>query len=580
MTEVLMVNVPGPESVAAPTKGLAHWLGQFRREVWVVAIFSGVANLMMLVPTLYMLQVYDRVLISGSELTLVALSLMALFLYAVMAFAEWSRGRVLVRVGVRLNDLLAQRVFRASFDAHVQRPGMYPGRPLSDLTELRQFLTGTGPIAVFDAPWAPIYIAVLFMLHPVLGWTGIGFALLQTAVAWSMNKNAVAPSQELALRQQESVGQVQAKLRMSEAVQSMGMLTALYGRWQGYQQRYLQQHAITHGKQHRASAISKGLRYAQQSLVLGVGALLVIDGELSAGAMIAANALTSRALAPIDQLVATWKGFVSAFQAHGRLSALLAAHDDEDLNLKRVPPQGVVELKGVAAAAPASIADALPIIRGVNLRLVPGEVTVVMGPSGSGKSTMAKVLLGVWPSLSGTVLWGDRPVDGWSPEERGPLVGYLAQEVELFDGTMADNIARMGVVDSGQVIAAASLAGLHETILRFPLGYDTPVSAVGGVLSGGQRQRLGLARAVYGNPKLVVLDEPNANLDDVGEAALMQAVAKLKVAGVAVMLISHRPGVLNAADRLVWMQGGQVLLSGPRDEVLAQLKARQAADPA
>jgi len=554
---------------------LGFWLRSFRRELVAVGTFSGVANLMMLVPTLYMLQVYDRVLISGSELTLVAVSLMALFLFAVMAFAEWSRGRVLVRAGVRMNDLLAKKVFHASFDAHLHNPGHYPGRPLSDLTELRQFLTGTGPIAVFDAPWAPIYLGVLFFLHPLLGWTGIGFAVLQALIAWIVNRKSVGPTYALSLRQQESVAQIQVKLRMSEAVQSMGMLGALLNRWQGYQQRYLAQHAATHGGQHRATAISKGFRYAQQSLVLGIGALVVINGEMSAGAMIAANVLATRALAPIDQLVGSWKGFVSAFQAYERLSSLLDAHEGEDASVSRVPPTGIVRLKDVTAGAPGA-EGSRPIVKGLNLVLQPGEVTVVMGPSGSGKSTMVKVLLGVWPAASGEVLWGDRPLQGWTAEERGPLVGYLAQDVELFDGTMADNIARMGEVDSAQVIAAAKLAGLHETILRFPGGYDTPVAIAGGVLSGGQRQRLGLARAVLGNPKLVVLDEPNSNLDDVGEAALVHALTLLRAEGAAVLVISHRPGVLKVADRMVWMQDGRIVHSGPRDEVLAVLQSKQA----
>ena len=549
-------------------KGLKHWLLHFRRELWVVGIFSMVANLMMLAPTLYMLQVFDRVLSSRSELTLLVLSLITLFLFAVMAFAEWSRSRVLVRVGVRMNELLSQRVFRASFDAHLTHPGLQPAKPLSDLTELRQFLTGNGIIVFFDAPWTPIYIMVLFLLHPVLGWTAVGFALLQAGVAYWTNYRSTVPAQALGLRQSQSIGQIQAKLRTSESVEAMGMLSALYQRWQVYQQAYLEQHAATHGAQHRASAISKWLRYAQQSMALGVGALLVIDGQLSAGAMIAANVLSSRALAPIDMLVGSWRGFLSAKQAYLRLSALLNEFDGEITPFQKVPPKGVVRIRNAVVAAPGS---QIAILNGVNLDLHPGTVTVVLGVSGSGKSTLARAVLGVWPTISGAVWWGERPLDAWSAEERGSSIGYLPQDVELFEGSLADNIARMGDVKSEQVIAAAKLAGLHEAILRFPKGYDTPTGPGGGMLSGGQRQRLGLARAVYGEPSLVVLDEPNANLDDVGEIALLQAVLQLKARGVAVMLVSHRTGVLQVADQLVVMKDGLIQHVGPRDDVLRAL---------
>jgi ATP-binding cassette subfamily C exporter for protease/lipase len=560
----------------APAKGLKHWLMHFRRELWVVGIFSMVANLMMLAPTLYMLQVYDRVLSSRSELTLIVLSVVTLFFFSAMAFAEWSRSRVLVRVGVRMNELLSQRVFRASFDAHLHRPSMQPGKPLTDLTELRQFLTGAGVIAFFDAPWTPIYIAVLFFLHPMLGWTAIGFALVQSAVAYWGHRKALEPSQALALKQSQSLAQVQAKLRTSEAVEAMGMLEALRLRWHKYQQVYLEQHAQTHGNQHRITAISKWLRYAQQSLALGVGALLVIRGELSPGAMIAANVLTTRALAPIDMLVGSWRGFLSARQAYQRLSGLLAEFDGEPSSLQKLPPQGSLRLDQIVATAPGSTQ---PILKGVSLSLPPGSVTVVLGPSGSGKSTLARVMLGVWSTASGTVWWGERPIQAWSAEERGPAVGYLPQDVELFDGTLADNIARLNRVNPDQVIAAAKMAGLHDAILRFPKGYDTPIGVSGGLLSGGQRQRLGLARAIYGNPSLVVLDEPNANLDDVGEAALLQAVLQLKAQGASVLLISHRTNVIKVADQLVLMRDGQIQISGPRDDVLRALTPAPAATP-
>jgi len=559
---------------SAESKGLRDWLNTFRRELWVVGVFSLVANLMMLAPTLYMLQVFDRVLSSRSELTLIALSLVALFFFCAMAFAEWSRSRVLVRVGVRMNDLLSMRVFRASFDAHLRRPGLQPARPLSDLTELRQFLTGTGTIAFFDAPWTPIYIGVLFFLHPVLGWAAIGFAIVQACLAYWGHRRSLEPSQALSLAQGQSVAQIQAKLRTSEAVEAMGMLESLRARWQTYQEAYLRQHAATHGSQHRVTAVSKWVRYAQQSLALGLGALLVIEGELSAGAMIAANVLTTRALAPIDMLVGSWRSFLSARQAYQRLAELLDEFDGEEPVLRKVPPTGVVEIDHVTAGSPSADADQPPILKDIHLTFPPGTITVIVGPSGSGKSTLARVLMGVWPASQGSVWWGEHPLSSWTHEEIGPHVGYLPQDVELFDGTIAENIARLGEVNPEQVIAAAKSAGLHDALLRFPKGYDTPVGSAGGLLSGGQRQRLGLARALYGEPRLIVLDEPNANLDDVGEAALMQSVLHMKAQGAAVVLISHRTGVLQAADQIAVMREGRIANFGPRDEVLKAVAGR------
>lgn len=551
-----------------PPQRLKHWLKTFRRDWWAVGLFSMVTNLMMLAPTLYMIQVFDRVLVSRNELTLLALSLVTLFLLAMMSFAEWLRGRMLVRLGVRLHNLLSQRVFKASFEAHLSRPGLQPAKPLTDLNELRQFLTGQSITSFIDAPWIPIFITVLFFLHPVLGWTAIGFGALQTWVAYLTHRHALEPVQALGRLQSLSVGNVQTKLRNADAIAAMGMLEPLRQRWQTGQDAYLAQHALTHGSQHRAKVISKWLRYAQQSLALGVGAWLVIRGELTPGAMIAANVLATRALAPIDLLVGNWQGFLSARQAHQRLSALLDEFDSEATPLQKVPPAGSVRLENVTACAPGS---ETPILINASLTLTPATVTVVMGASGSGKSTLARALLGVWPPQSGTVWWGERPLDAWTPEERGAVVGYLPQDVELFEGSLADNIARLSQVDAPRVIAAAQLTGLHDMILRFPKGYDTPIGVGGVLLSGGQRQRLGLAQAVYGDPSLVVLDEPNANLDDAGEAALMRAVTQLRARGAAVLLISHRTSTLQIADQLVIMHSGRVQHAGPRDAVLSLL---------
>jgi len=555
---------------------LRRTLWAFRREFYVVGLFSLVANVLMLAPTLYMLQVYDRVLVSRSELTLLAVSLITLFLLAVMALAEWLRSRVLVKAGMRIDDMLSSRVFQASFDASLRPNAGRQGRAFADLTELRQFITGNGVFAFFDIPWTPIYMAVLFLMHPLLGWLAVAFALVQGGLAWWGHRQALQPTEALQRLQSEESRFLQAKLRNAEAVESMGMLPGLKRRWAQRHQVAMDQHAVTHGRQHRVTALSKFVRYCQQSFMLGAGALLVIDGQLTPGAMIAANVLGTRALAPIDMLVGTWRAFLSARAAFGRLEQLLDDHPPRDPALQRTAPQGHVALRGVVATA---AGRSEPILKGVDLDFAPGTVTVVMGPSGSGKSTLARVMIGIWPQVQGEVLLDERPLDGWSRDALGPHLGYLPQDVELFDGTIAQNIARMGEEDSPRVIEAAQTTGLHPIILRFPKGYDTPMGEAGQLLSGGQRQRVALARALYGKPALVVLDEPNANLDDAGEAALQQAIKALKGEGKTVVVISHRPGVLAVADRVVLMRDGQVQDHGARDEVLRRLQAARTVPP-
>ena len=552
---------------------LTQALWTFRREFLVVGVFSMVANVLMLSPTLYMLQVYDRVMVSRSELTLLAMSLITLFLFCVMAFAEWMRSRVLVRSGVRLDAMLGTRVFNASFEANLAPSGVSPARSFGDLIQIRQFLTGNGILAFFDTPWTPVYMAVLFILHPMLGWLALFFAAVQGALAWFGHRSTVAPAEEASKASSEASMYLQGKLRNAEVLEPMGMVHNLRPRWAQRHDQAQQLQGRAQALTHRITAWSKFIRYAQQSLALGAGALLVIDGQLSPGGMIAANVLMTRALAPIDMLVGTWRGFIGARGAFGRLEALLAAHPERDPALSRVAPQGAITLREVVAVAPGR---AEPILKGVNVAVAPGTVTVVLGPSGSGKSTLARCMVGIWPGVSGEVLLDGLPISGWDRNELGPYLGYLPQDIELFEGSIAENIARFGEVSSEKVIAAARSAGLHEMILRFPKGYDTPIGEAGNLLSGGQRQRIGLARAVYGDPVLVVLDEPNANLDDVGEAALVRTVQELKAKGRTVFLITHRPGIVAVADRLLILRNGMVQTEGPRDEVLASMRAAQA----
>jgi ATP-binding cassette subfamily C exporter for protease/lipase len=548
----------------------------FKREFVMVGLLSAVSNLLMLTPTLYMLQVYDRVMVSQNTLTLTAVSLIALLMFGVMAVAEWGRSRVLVAAGVRFDERLSTRVFNASFESHLagaNQPGQGPARAFGDLLNVRQFLTGNGIFAFFDLPWVPIYIGVMFLLHPFLGWLSIAFALVQGLLAWLGHWRAVAPSEAAQQAQSETQQYVQGKLRNAEVLESMGMVANLKSHWARRHAKAIHLGGQAQAVVHSVTAVSKFVRYTQQSLSLGAGALLVIDGQLSPGAMIAANVLMTRALAPIDMLVGTWRAFITARDAFRRLGQLLAAHPERDPALRRVPPTGQVTLRAVTATAPGRTK---PILREVSLNLPAGQVLVILGASGSGKSTLARVMLGIWGDVRGEVLLDGRPVADWDRVELGPHIGYLPQDIELFDGTIAENISRFSELDSEKVIAAARATGLHEMILRMPKGYDTPIGEAGGVLSGGQRQRVALARALYGSPRLVVLDEPNANLDDAGEAALARAVQQMRANGTTVVLVTHRPGAVALADRLLLLADGVVQAEGPRDAVLAAIRAAAA----
>jgi ATP-binding cassette, subfamily C, bacterial exporter for protease/lipase len=552
---------------------LSRQLWEFRREFLWVGIFSLIANVLMLTPTIYMLQVYGRVMKSGSELTLLMVTFFLIFFYAVMSFAEWLRSRLLVRAGVRLDEALNSLVFNASFEAYLNRTRHNVTEAFSDLTNIRQFLTANGMIAFFDTPWTPVYIAVIFMLSPFLGFLSIFFALIQLGVTWISNRMSVKEIQLAADAGNDSYRYVQSKLRNIEPIHAMGMAGNLRQRWFRLHDASLAKAEDSLDRQHRQQAFAKFVRYTMQSLTLGAGALMVIEGKMSAGSMIAANVLMSRALQPLDLVVATWKPFVQARTAFARLEKLLDDFPERAPGARHQDPFGEIRLEGLTATVEGR---ETPILDDLNVMFPSGKVTVVLGPSGSGKSTLARCIVGVWPDLKGRVLIDGEPVESWDRMELGPHIGYLPQDVELFDGSIAENIARFAEVDSQKVIEAAKRTGIHEMILRFPRGYNTEIGEAGGMLSGGQRQRLGLARAMYGNPALLVLDEPNANLDDAGERSLLEAVKDLRKAGKTVILVTHRPSVLAAADLIVLMQNGKIVRCGARDEVLQALRSGSA----
>jgi len=548
------------------------WL--FRREFAICVIFTMVVNILMLTPTLYMMQVFDRVMLSRSEFTLAALTLVMLFFFAVMAFSEWARSRLLVRTGVKLDEHLNTRIFNASFESQLNQLGRNPTQAFSDLTNVRQFMTGQGLFAFMDAPWTPIYIFVLYLLHPLLGLLAVFFSLLLVGLAYLSHRLTYIPLEKAMEAGTQVSTYVHSKLRNAEVIESMGMLGDLRRLWQIRHQRHLGVNRSAQDLAARIQALSKFLRYTQNSLTLGAGALLLIEGHLaSTGAMIAANMLMARATAPIDLMVTTWKQTLAARQAFLRLEALLTQHPERDAGLVHDSPQGHLRIENLVATAPGR---AQPILKGLTADFPAGEVIAIIGPSGSGKSTLARALVGIWPYVEGRVLIDGEPIQSWNREELGPFIGYLPQDIELFEGSIAENIARFGTIDPEKVIAAAGRAGVHDMILRFPRGYDTSMGEAGSLLSGGQRQRIGLARAMYGDPSLIVLDEPNSNLDDAGEVALVKAVQDLKQQGKSVFLITHRMSIIGCADRILLLFDGAIQRYGSRQEVIAALQPKPA----
>lgn len=546
----------------------------FKREFIWVGVFSLVANLLMLTPTIYMLQIYDRVLQSRSELTLLVLTVIVLAFFIIMGFAEWLRSRLLVRIGVRLDEQLNSLVFHAGFSAFLKKAKHNTVQTFTDLTNIRQFLTGTGVIAFFDMPWTPVYLVFMFLLHPVIGWLGVLFALIQVASAWWSHFATSRSIEKASDTSVASSSYVQGKLRNIEPVHAMGMTLPLRERWLERHTEALDAASDQHHRQQRQQSINKFIRYAMQSLTLGAGALLVLNGEMSTGGMIAGNVLMSRALAPLDMMVTTWKLFIQARAGFLRLEVLLFGYEMSEPLEQSQDIRGDIRVDGLSASA----ADgAVPILHGLEATFRPGELVAMVGPSGSGKSTFARCLAGIWPETKGVVLVDSIPVEEWDRSILGPHIGYLPQDVELFDGTFAENIARFQEVDPDKVIAAATATGIHEMILRFPKGYDTPIGMGGSMLSGGQRQRVALARALYGDPSIIILDEPNANLDEAGERALGTVLRQMADTGKTILLITHRPAVLALADRIMVMQEGHILHDGPRDEMLKILTSKKTA---
>lgn len=531
-------------------------------------LISLISNLIMLVGSIFMLQVYDRVLPSRSLPTLWALLLIVVILYAVYALIEAMRSRMAARFAAMLDGTLSPLAFQAGIRGKLLGQGQLQADPVRDLESVRQFLAGSGPISLFDLPWMPVYVAAVFLLHPLLGWVTVGGAAVMTLLMVINELVSKQPAKEVA----SAVGRRQAQSddarASAESVAAMGMMSAVTSRWEGASSELDRAQQRAADRSGLYSSLSKAFRFLMQSAVLATGAYLVIQNEVTGGLMIAASIISSRAIAPIEQIIGQWRAFVAARQAWSRLKNMLAASATVRPEVTLPAPSHT--LRSVQLATGPNRQTVL--VQGISFELEAGDAMGVLGPSGSGKSSVARALVGAWPVLQGEIRLDGSELSHFDSDRLGRHVGYLAQHVELFAGTIAENISRFsGEMDEAAIFAAANAAQVHELIASLPKGYDTQIGERGAVLSAGQRQRIGLARALYGEPFLLVLDEPNSNLDAEGDLALTKAIDAAKSRGAIVIVVAHRPTAIASANKLLFLRAGRQHAFGPKDDVLAKI---------
>lgn len=552
--------------------------------------FSLVVAVLVLAPSGYMLEVYGRVVTSRSYLTLGMLTVLVLVAYVVLEVVEYARGEVLEEAGRALDARLEPRLYAIIFDGRVRGTGTSSQAPLNDLRAVREFLVSPAMHALLEAPVALIMAALLFLISPWLGWMAIAFGVLQTGVAWMNERRTQAPFAHASAVAQQAQQQAENTLRNAEVIEAMGMQRQLYARWLQRQREFLGLQAKASESAGGFQALAKLLQGVLSSALLGLACWLLLHDELHGGGgmMIIASILGGRMLAPLVQLVGQWQTVVQVRGAWGRLGKLLSQVPAQQPAMPLPAPKGFVEVVQLSAGAPVGLSAAqepLPgqlasqslIVRGLQFSLQPGDGLAVAGPSASGKSTLARLLVGLWPAAAGAVRLDGVSVHGWNKQELGSYLGYLPQSVDLFDGTVAENIARFGILDMGKVEAAAREVGVHELIVALPQGYETQIGPGGARLSGGQRQRVGLARALYGHPVLVVLDEPNSSLDEEGDEMLNRAITAARSRGTTVVVVTHRMGVLSVVNKLLLLREGQQVAFGPRDEVMAAVQQAQGA---
>ena len=545
------------------------------RAVWpaimVAVFFSMFINILALVSPIYMLQVYDRVLTSRNELTLLFITLIAIFLFVVYAALEMLRTQVLVRGGSKFDTVLSAPTFRSVLDSTLLRRGG-DAQAFRDMDGVREFITGAGLIAFCDAPWIPVFVAVSFILHPYFGILAVAAGIIILGLAVANDYTTRAPIQKATMASISAQNDVSATLRNSEVMRAMGMWRGLQARWQLRRDDQIAWQASASDRGGTVMATIKFVRQAVQTLILGGGAYLAITGKISPGAMIAASILVDRALAPIEAAVGQWKNFINARSSWDRLQKMFRANGDPVERMSLPAPKGRI-LAEMASVMPPG--GQRPTLINASFVLEAGTTLGIIGPSAAGKSSLVRGLVGVWPIIAGAIRLDGFELRQWDPLELGQHIGYLPQDVELFSGTVAQNIARFTDFDSQDVIEAAQIAGVHEVIQALPQGYETQIGDGGASLSGGQRQRLALARTIFRKPALIVMDEPNANLDTDGEVALARAIAHMKALGRTIIFVTHKTNLLAYADKILILQNGTVARMGDRDEVLNLLIANQ-----
>lgn len=563
-----------------PLSTMRQEIGTLRPALVRALALSVFASLLSLAPSLYMLEVYDRVVNSRNLTTLAMLTLWILGTLAVMEVLEWVRLQILRQAGEKLDARLGQRVFDAVFQICLRRGQTANMQPFNDLRTLREFFASPAVLAVMETPVAAVLLVLLYLIHPWLAFLALAGAVIQTWIAWLTQRRTHAPLAAANGAAQAAQSYATQCLRNAQIIESMGMLRSIHARWVKRQHEFLFQQAVASDHAGVLAAVARALQLTLSSALLGLGCWLILQHMLIDGGalMIIASILGGRLLQPIVQLVTHWKQVEEARGALGRLDELLQTLPPSAERMSLPAPRGALSVEAVTAGAPGS---PLPILHNVSFALSPGECLAVIGPSASGKTTLARLITGLWPAAVGKVRLDGADVFRWNKTELGPHLGYLPQDVELFDGTLAENVARFGEVDRAAVAAACELVGLDDLIAELPDGLDSRIGDEGALLSGGQRQRVGLARAIYGAPRLIVLDEPNSNLDERGEAALLKTLQHLKARGATVIVITHRTHILAAADKLLLLVNGSVQAFGPREQVLAALaKARSAPAPA
>ncbi len=570
-----MANMQLPNQNKA-TGELRKALFKAKTAFFMAGFFSLFINLLMLVPTLYMLQLYGRVVTSRSEETLYMLTGLVIVLFITLALLEMVRSRILVRIGNKMDKILSQRVFDALFKLAEKYPGKASTTALSDLTQIRQFMTGNGLFAFFDAPWIPIYIALLFYFHKDYGYFAIFAAVVLIIITIINNYSTKGKLNEANRHNSSSMMFVNTNLRNAEIIHAMGMKDNIRNMWQEKHHSFLRAQSDASAHAGVWANISKITRMMFQSMMLGLGGYLVIQGEVGSGMMIAGSIVMGRALAPLDLMVNTWKQFSSARTSYKRLNALLNDFPKEKEYMQLPAPKGEILLEQVVVVPPNS---KVPSLRGISMQINKGDIVGVIGPSAAGKSSLARVILGLWPLQNGKVRLDGADISQWDKVALGKYIGYLPQDIELFDGTVSQNIARFNKIDPKSVVKAAQMAGVHDMILRLPDGYDTKIGVGGSTLSGGQRQRIGIARAIYGDPILVVLDEPNSNLDEIGEAGLIKAINYLRQIKSTVILITHRPNILQVTNKIAVLKNGLLEMYGASSAVLAKLRENASPKP-